>query len=38
MKDLPKDALHAVLYGTGKENLTIYYERANGRGHARAPV
>ena len=37
MKDLPKDALHAVLYGTGKENLTIYYERANGRGTLERP-
>ena len=37
MKDLPKDALHAVLYGTGKESLTIYYERANGRGTLERP-
>ncbi len=34
---LSKEALNAVLYGTGSENLTIYYERANGRGTLERP-
>lgn len=37
VRDLPKQALDAILYGTGKENLTIYYERANGRGVLERP-
>lgn len=37
IRDLPKTALDAILYGTGKENLTIYYERANGRGVLERP-
>ena len=37
VRDLPKTALDAVLYGTGKENLTVYYERANGRGVIERP-
>ena len=37
IRELPKTALDAVLYGTGKENLTIYYERANGRGVLERP-
>ena len=37
VRDLPKTALDAILYGTGKENLTIYYERANGRGVLERP-
>ena len=35
--DLPKDALHAILYGTGDEKLTMYYERGNGRGTLQQP-
>ena len=37
IRELPKTALNAILYGTGKENLTIYYERANGRGVLERP-
>ena len=37
IRELPKTALDAILYGTGKENLTIYYERANGRGVLERP-
>ena len=37
VRELPKTALNAILYGTGKENLTIYYERANGRGVMERP-
>ena len=37
IQELSKEALNAVLYGTGKENLTIYYERANGRGTLERP-
>ena len=37
IRDLPKTALDAILYGTGKENMTIYYERANGRGVLERP-
>ncbi len=37
VRELPKTALDAILYGTGKENLTIYYERANGRGVMERP-
>ena len=37
IRNLPKTALDAILYGTGKENLTIYYERANGRGVLERP-
>ena len=37
VRELPKTALNAILYGTGKENLTIYYERANGRGAMERP-
>ena len=37
IRDLPKTAIDAILYGTGKENLTIYYERANGRGVLERP-
>ncbi len=35
--DLPQAAKDAILYGTGKENLTVYYERANGRGTLERP-
>lgn len=37
IEKLPEAGLHAILYGTGKENLTIYYERANGRGVLERP-
>ena len=37
VRELPKTAIDAILYGTGKENLTIYYERANGRGVMERP-
>ena len=37
IRDLPKTALDAILYGTGKENLTSYYERATGRGVLERP-
>ena len=29
---LSKEAMDAILYGTGEEKLTMYYERGNGRG------
>ena len=32
IRELPQEALDVILYGTKGENLTIYYERANGRG------
>ncbi|MBQ7567159.1 MAG: excinuclease ABC subunit UvrA [Oscillospiraceae bacterium] len=35
--ELPPDALHAILYGTGDEKLTMYYERGNGRGTLQQP-
>ena len=34
---LPQAAKDAILYGTGTEKLTIYYERANGRGTLERP-
>ena len=34
---LPQKALDVILYGTGTEKLTIYYERANGRGTIERP-
>ena len=34
---LPQKALDVILYGTGTEKLTIYYERANGRGTLERP-
>ena len=37
VNELSKEAMNAILYGTGKENLTIYYERANGRGVLERP-
>ena len=37
VRELPKEALNAILYGTGTEKLTIYYERANGRGVLERP-
>lgn len=35
---LPQKALDVILYGTGTEKLTIYYERANGQRHAGAAL
>ena len=35
---LPQKALDVILYGTGTEKLTIYYERANGRGTLERPL
>ena len=35
--ELSKEAMDAILYGTGTEKLTIYYERANGRGVLERP-
>lgn len=32
IKDLPKDALEVILYGTKGEKLKLHYDRANGRG------
>ena len=32
IKTLPKDALHAILYGTGSEKLDLHYERSEGYG------
>ena len=37
ISDLPKEALDAILYGTGEEKLTMYYERGNGRGTLEQP-
>ena len=37
VRALPKSALDVILYGTGTEKLTIYYERANGRGTIERP-
>ena len=37
IRSLSKQALDAILYGTGTEKLTIYYERANGRGTLERP-
>jgi excinuclease ABC subunit A len=37
MNELPKQAVDAILYGTGTDKLTITYERANGRGTLERP-
>ena len=37
IQDLSKEALHAVLYGTGTEKLKLYYDRGNGRGTLEQP-
>ena len=37
IESLPQQALDVILYGTGTEKLTIYYERANGRGTLARP-
>ena len=37
VESLPQKALDVILYGTGTEKLTIYYERANGRGTLERP-
>ena len=37
VRELSKEAMDAILYGTGTEKLTIYYERANGRGVLERP-
>ena len=37
ISELPEDGLHAILYGTGEEKLTMYYERGNGRGTLEQP-
>ena len=37
IRELPQEALDVILYGTRGENLTIYYERANGRGTLERP-
>ncbi|MBQ7522933.1 MAG: excinuclease ABC subunit UvrA [Oscillospiraceae bacterium] len=34
---LPEAAKNAILYGTGEEKLTMYYERGNGRGTLSQP-
>ena len=37
IRELPAEALDVILYGTKGENLTIYYERVNGRGTLERP-
>ena len=37
IRELPQEALDVILYGTKGETLTIYYERANGRGTLERP-
>jgi len=37
VSSLPQEALHVILYGTGTEKLTMYYERGNGRGTLEQP-
>ena len=37
IRELPQEAIDVILYGTKGENLTIYYERANGRGTLERP-
>ena len=37
IRELPQEALDVILYGTRGENLTIYYERVNGRGTLERP-
>ncbi|MGI6498550.1 MAG: excinuclease ABC subunit UvrA [Oscillospiraceae bacterium] len=32
IKDLSKEALDAILYGTGKEKLTLHYDQVRGKG------
>jgi len=34
---LSPEAMHVILYGTGTEKLTMYYERGNGRGTLEQP-
>lgn len=36
-RDLPEEAKQKILYGTGTEKLTLYYERGNGRGTLEQP-
>ncbi len=37
ISSLPKEAMQVILYGTGEEKLTMYYERGNGRGTLEQP-
>ena len=37
VRSIPKKALHVILYGTGKEELTLYYEQERGRGELHRP-
>lgn len=37
IEELSKEALDVILYGTGGEKLTLYYERGNGRGVLEQP-
>ncbi|MGI6174176.1 MAG: excinuclease ABC subunit UvrA [Christensenellales bacterium] len=37
VKDLPKEAVDAILYGTKGEKLTVQYERAYGHGEYQSP-
>ncbi len=36
-RDLPEKVKDVILYGTGEENLTLQYERENGKGTLRRP-
>ncbi|MBP3314008.1 MAG: excinuclease ABC subunit UvrA [Oscillospiraceae bacterium] len=37
ISSLSKEAMQVILYGTGDEKLTMYYERGNGRGTLEQP-
>ena len=37
VSSLSREALNVILYGTGTEKLTMYYERGNGRGTLEQP-
>ncbi|MDD6189328.1 MAG: excinuclease ABC subunit UvrA [Clostridiales bacterium] len=37
VRELPQKVLDIILYGTGDENLTLQYERENGKGTLRRP-
>ncbi len=36
-RELPEKIVDIILYGTGEENLTLHYERENGKGTLRRP-
>jgi len=37
VKNIPKEGIDAILYGTGERKLNLYYKRSNGRGTFEQP-